>query len=375
MTEQKDSRRSLRCLAVLAAIVVIIYGINQARSVLVLFLVSVFLAVLGMPPVFWLIRKRFPSSLAVLTVVAGMIIVLLLVGVVLGTSISSFSAALPLYQTRLQEQILGIKTLLAGKGVELTDKIILDYLNPGRVMGLTAGLLTGLGSAFSNIVLILLTVTFILFEALSFPVKFCAALGDRPAAFQQFSRFGSDIKRYMVIQTGISLTTGIVIAIWLSILGVDFPVLLGLLAFLLHYVPSLGSIISAIPAFILAFIQFGIGRAALAVAGYLAVGFVIGNVIHPRLMGQKLGLSTLVVFLSLIFWGSLLGPIGMVLCVPFTMALKFAFESSDSTRWIAVFLGNDPAREMTPPGAPLEAEKKKKDRKMIDPMEKLHRIK
>ena len=358
MTEQKDSQRTLSFLAILAAIVVIIWGIYQARSVLVLFLVSVFLAVLGMPPVFWLIRKRVPSALAILIAVAGMIVVLLLVGLVLGTSISSFSAALPLYQARLQEQILGIKTLLAGRGVEFTDKIILDYLNPGRVMGLTAGLLAGLGSAFSNIVLILLTVTFILFEASSFSVKFRSALGDRPIVFQQFNRFMTDIKRYMVIQTAISLTTGILIAAWLAVLGVDFPILLGLLAFLLNYVPNLGSIIAVIPALILAFIQFGIGRAALTVAGYLAVGFVIGNVVQPRLMGQKLGLSTLVVFLSLIFWGSLLGPIGMVLCVPFTMALKFAFESSGSTRWIAVFLGNDPALEVTP----LEAKRKRKRR-------------
>jgi AI-2 transport protein TqsA len=350
MPEQKDSRRALVFLAILAAIVVIIYGIYQARSVLVLFLVSVFLAVLGMPPVFWLIRKRVPSALSVLIVVAGMIVVLLLIGVVLGTSISSFSDALPQYQARLQEQILGIKTLLAGRGVEFTDKIIFEYLNPGRVMGLTAGLLAGLGSAFSNIVLILLTVTFILLEASSFPVKFHSAFGDRPSVFQQFNRFVKDIKRYMVIQTGISLTNGVLIAAWLAVLGVDFPVLLGLLAFLLNYVPNLGSIIAVIPAFILAFIQFGLGRAVLTVAGYTTVGFVIGNVVQPRLMGQKLGLSTLVVFLSLIFWGSLLGLIGMVLCVPFTMAMKFAFESSSSTRWIAVFLGNDPELEAAPPG-------------------------
>ena len=357
MTEQENSQQLLRFLAITAALVVIIWGINQARSVLVLFLVSVFLAVLGMSPVYWLTRRRVPSAVAVLIVVAGMIIVLLLVGVVLGTSISSFSAALPLYQTRLQEQIMGIKILLAGRGIEFTDRIILEYLNPGRVMSLTAGLLAGLGSAFSNIVLILLTVAFLLFETSSFPDKFRKALGDRPKVFQKFSGFVDDIKRYMVIQTGISLTAGILIAAWLAALGVDFPILLGLLAFLLNYVPNLGSIIAVIPAFILAFIQFGIGRAALTVAGYLAVGFIIGNVVQPRLMGKKLGLSTLVVFLSLIFWGSLLGLIGMVLCVPFTMALKFACESSQSTRWIAVFLGNDPS-----PKIPRPVAKKKKTR-------------
>ncbi len=129
----------------------------------------------------------------------------------------------------------------------------------------------------------------------------------------------------------------------------DFPVLWGFLAFLLHYVPNLGQIMAAIPAVLLALIQLGMGPAALAAAGYLVVGFTLGNVVEPRLMGRKLGLSTLVVFLSLIFWGSLLGPIGVVLCIPFTMTLKFAFESSKSTRWIAILLESEKSTESIPP--------------------------
>jgi predicted PurR-regulated permease PerM len=327
-------------LVIAAALVLIIWGINQARSVL--FLVSVFLSVLGMPPVLWLTRKRVPSAVAVLIVMAGMIAIVLLIGVVLGTSIKSFSDALPLYQTRLQEKIMGLQTILAGRHIAFTDKVLFDTLNPAGVMRLTASLLAGLGSAFSNMVLILLTVTFILLEASVFPVKLRLMLGNPQPVFRRFARFVDDIKRYMVIQTAINLAVGILAGAWLAVLGLDFPVLLGLLAFLLNYVPSVGSVIAVIPPVILAFIQFGLGRAALAAAGYLVVGFIVGNVVQPKLMGQKLGLSTLVVFLSLIFWGSMLGLIGMILCVPFTMALKFAFESSENTRWIAVFLGNDP---------------------------------
>jgi len=191
----------------------------------------------------------------------------------------------------------------------------------------------------SNIVLILLTVTFIMLEASSFPVKLRAVLGDPEAVFPQFSRFVETMKRYMVIQTGISLVTGILVGGWLAILGVDFPIIWGLMAFLLNFIPNLGSIIAAIPAVLLALIQLGIGRAALAAAGYVLVNFVIGNVLQPRLLGRGLGLSTLVVFLSLIFWGSLLGLVGMVLSIPITMAFKIAFESNESTRWIAVVLG------------------------------------
>jgi len=153
----------------------------------------------------------------------------------------------------------------------------------------------------------------------------------------------------MVIKTLISLATGILIAIWLSILGVDFPVLWGFLAFLLNYVPNVGSTVAAVPAVLLALIQLGMAHAALAAAGYMAVNFILDNVIETRLMGRRLGLSTLVVFLSLIFWGSLLGPIGMVLCIPFTMTLKFACECSEDTRWIAMLLGREPSTENIPP--------------------------
>jgi AI-2 transport protein TqsA len=230
---------------------------------------------------------------------------------------------------------------LAAKHIIVTEKNLLEYLNPGSVMSLVAGLFTGMGSVLSNIVLILLTVAFILLEASSFPIKLRSVLGDPQRTFPQYTKFVNDIKRYMVIKTIISLIAGITIGLWLFILGVDFPILWGFLAFLLHYIPNLGQIMASIPAVLLTFLQLGVGPAVFAAAGYLAVGFILGNMVEPRLMGRKLGLSTLIVFLSLIFWGSLLGPIGVVLCIPFTMTLKFAFENSKSTRWIAVLLESE----------------------------------
>ena len=157
------------------------------------------------------------------------------------------------------------------------------------------------------------------------------------------------MKRYMIIKTIIGLATGILIAFWLYILGVDYPILWGFLAFLLNYIPNLGSVVAAIPAVILAVIQLGFGSAVLVAAGYFAVNFVIGNIIEPRLMGRKLRLSTLVVFLSLIFWGGLLGLVGAILSIPLTMTLKFAFESNERTRWIAMLLGSEKMDEVSKP--------------------------
>jgi predicted PurR-regulated permease PerM len=349
MTEETKAFSGTRILGIAAALVIIIYGINQAQSVVALLLISVFLALIATPPVLWMERKRVPSFVAVMIVMAVMITLLVIIGGVVGASLSTFSDALPFYQKRLQEQVFALKPLLASKHIVVTDKVLLEYLNPGPIIGLVVGLLGKMGSALSDIVLILLTVSFILLEASSFPIKLRSVLGDPLRAFPQFTKFVNDIKRYMVIKTIINLIAGVIIGLWLYILGVDFPVLWGFVAFLLHYVPNIGSIICAIPAVLLALVELGVGPAALAAAGYLVVGFTLGNVIEPRLMGRRLGLSTLVVFLSLIFWGSVLGPIGVVLCIPFTMTLKFALESSKSTRWIAVLLGSEKSIESIPP--------------------------
>ena len=349
MTEKNDPLRETRFLVIAAALVIIIYGITQAQSVVALLLVSVFLALLGTPPVLWLERKRVPSSLAVMIVMACMIILVLIVVAVVGTSLSTFSDALPFYQKRLHEQVLALIAFMATKNIIVTEKVMLEYLNPGSVMSLTAGLFAGMGSALSNIILILLTVTFILLEASSFPHKLRSVLGDPQRTFPQFTVFVKDIRRYMIIKTIISLIAGVIIGLWLFILGVDFPILWGFIAFLLHFVPNVGQIIAAIPAVLLTLIQLGLGPAALVAGGYLVVGFTLGNAVEPRLMGRKLGLSTLVVFLSLVFWGGLLGLIGVILCIPFTMTLKFAFENNKNTQWIAVLLGSEKSAESISP--------------------------
>jgi AI-2 transport protein TqsA len=239
MHDQEYVHRGTSFLVVAASFVIIIWGIYQAQSVLVLLLVALFLAIIGAPPLLWLKQKHIPSVLAVLIVLAGMIIILLMVGGLVGTSLSSFSDSVPFYQKRIEENILAIRTFLASKGIVITDTALLGNINPGAVMSLTAGLISGLSSTLSSIFLILLTATFILLEVSSFPVKLRAILDDPRADFSHFKKFIEDINRYMTIKTGVSATTGILIGIWMSILGVDFPILWGFLAFVLNYVPSL----------------------------------------------------------------------------------------------------------------------------------------
>jgi predicted PurR-regulated permease PerM len=139
-----------------------------------------------------------------------------------------------------------------------------------------------------------------------------------------------------------SLATGVMVWLWLTILGVDYPILWGLLAFMFNYVPNIGSIIAAIPAILLTSVQAGYGTAFLTAGGYIVFNVSISNLIEPRFMGSGLGISTLVVFLSLIFWGWVLGPVGMLLSIPLTMTMKIALSCSEETSWISTLIGAAP---------------------------------
>jgi len=145
----------------------------------------------------------------------------------------------------------------------------------------------------------------------------------------------------LVIKTLISAAEALAIWLWLLILGVDYPLLWGTLVFLLNYVPNIGSLIAALPVVLLALVQLGVGSALLTVLGFVIVNIILGNLIEPKVMGKGLSLSTLVVFLSMVFWGWVLGPIGMILSVPMTSLVKIALESYKDTRGVAIMLGSD----------------------------------
>ena len=344
--------RWTRLLVLAAAFAIVVRAVHEAQSALVFLLVAAFFAMLATPPVLWLERRGLPSAVAALLVVAGMVVILLVLGGSVGASLNGFYEQAPAYQARLDLQLGKVRSLFSSFGVRGVDKVVLGYLDPAAVLRLTGSLLASLGSALSDLVIVVLTITFILLEASSFPVKLRAVLGDPRQVFPGVTRFVAELERYVVIKTLVSLATGALVGGWLALLGVDFPIVWGFLAFLLNYVPNVGSTLAAIPAVLLAFVQLGALRAAAAAAGFMTINFVLDNVVESKLMGRRLRLSTLVVFLSLMLWGSLLGPVGMVLCIPLTMALRFACESDPATRWIAVLLGPEVPEPPPSPAAP-----------------------
>jgi predicted PurR-regulated permease PerM len=340
MTTTEKSQTTMFILTI-AALVIIVAGMKAAQAIIIPFLLSGFIAIICGPPLVWLRKKGLPTVLAILVVILGVSLLTLLITALIGSSVNDFSQELPVYQAKLDNKTAQLANLLGNLGVNIEDKTLAEYIDPGAAMHFAAKLLSGFGNVLSNAFIIMLTVIFLLLEASSFRTKIQNAFADRRPGFSltAFDHFIDSVNQYMAIKTWVSLATGIFIAAWLAVLKVDYPLLWGLLAFLLNYVPNIGSIIAAIPPTLLALIQLGPTAALLTAGGYALVNIVIGNVIEPRFMGKGLGLSTLVVFFSLAFWGWVLGPVGMLLSVPLTMTVKIALANSEETNWISTMMG------------------------------------
>jgi AI-2 transport protein TqsA len=355
MTEGMKIARSTSALVTLAALVIVIAGLRAAESILVPFLLAAFISTIAATPLLWLQRRGAPTGVALIAVIGLIIVGGSALGALIGSSVREFTDAVPFYEERLRA--LGDQGLavLADYGIEVSRDIVIGYFDPGFAMRMVGRTMSGLGGVLSNTVLILLTVIFILLEASSFPRKLRDVLANPSSSLPRFRSFAETMNRYMAIKTTISLATGLLVWLLNTILGVDFAVLWGVLAFLLNYVPNIGSIIAAVPAVLLATVQIGITESLLLAAGYFGINTLMGNAIEPRYMGRGLGLSTLVVWLSLVFWGWALGPVGMLLSVPLTVTLRIALENQPSTHWIAVLLGPEDELESAPESAQAAA--------------------
>ena len=336
-TDQRSN--AARVLLITAAFIVVVAGMQAAKTIMVPVLLAAFISITCSQPLFWLKERKVPTGLAFLIVILTILFFVSLIAGLIASSINDFSAKLPSYEARLEELTNVTLGWLERNHVDVIRLELGKIFNGVAVMKFVAMLLSLLGGLLTNGLLILLTVIFMLLEAMNIHPKLQAIFRDPDASLGQIKYFTGTVNRYLAIQTGISLSTGVCVAIFLIIMGVDYPLLWGVLAFLLNYIPNIGSIMAAVPPILLTVIQLGLERAVGVLIGYLAIFMIIGNVISPRLMGRGLGLSTLVVFLSLIFWGWVLGPMGMLLSVPLTMTIKIALGGSEDTRWISVLLG------------------------------------
>ena len=333
---------------VLASVVIVLAGARFASPLLVPFLLALFIAIICGTPINRLQDKGLPPWLAATTV--GLVLAgsLALLFVLLGTTAEDFVQALPNYQAQFAQLVDSWTHWLAAKGVTVSRTGLEEALDPAAALGFFGGFISGFGDVLSNFVLILFTVVFLLADASSFGAKLGASEQQNHGRYlEAFKDLVVAMNSYITTKTLVSALTGALVWVGLTLLDVEFAVLWAFLAFILNFVPNIGSIVAAIPPVLLSLLEADPVLSGLIIGLYVGINMLVGNVIEPRWMGQRLGLSTLAVFLSLVFWGWMFGAVGMLLSVPLTMTLKHLALQHPSTVWLAVLLSNSPGLEET----------------------------
>ncbi|KZN50124.1 AI-2E family transporter [Pseudoalteromonas luteoviolacea] len=329
-----------KSLVVLASLFIVLAGIKLANDIVVPFILAAFIAIICNPLLRFFASYRIPKGAAIVIIIALVALLGMSLAGLVGQSLNDFSLQLPSYREALQDKFIWLVDTAANYNILIDKQQLISLFDPGKMIDVATNMLAGFGGVMANIFLILLTVVFMLFEAPMLSKKVHLALDDPQMKMQQIDRFLDSINSYLAIKTGVSLATGVLAGFLLWLLDVDYFVLWGVLAFLLNYIPNIGSIIAAVPPVLLALVTHGPVVSGLVAAGYLSINTIMGNMIEPKYMGKGVGLSTLVVFVSLIFWGWLLGTVGMLLSVPLTMVVKIGLENSEDGRWLATMLGS-----------------------------------
>jgi AI-2 transport protein TqsA len=338
MNNNLKDGQSLTVLKV-AAFVIIIAGMVLAKTIIAPFLIALFISIICAQPIFWLEKKRVPKGLAVIIVLIGILSIFFGFGYLIGGAISSFTTNVPDYETSLSSITDSFLNFLNSNGIVVTREQLPKMFDTTKIFNLTIMAVNELVNMMGNAFLVFLTIIFMLLELSTIPDKLKAVFRGPDESLEYLTTIVTSIRHYLGIKTIISVVTSILIYIALSIIGLDYAILWAIIAGLLNYIPNIGSIIAAVPALLFALVQLGLGSAIWTLVSFMAVNNILGNFIEPRIMGKGLGLSTLVVFTSLIFWGFVLGTVGMFLSVPLTITIKIILEQNEKTRWIAILLG------------------------------------
>jgi AI-2 transport protein TqsA len=321
-----------------AAVVVVIAGMRASAGILVPFLLAVFVAVICAPLYQAMRRRGLPSSVSMLALVLIILAAMLLLVGAIERAVGVLSGNMPGYLAAFSTQTDKLWVWLGAHGLELPEATLRDSFNPQVLLRHAGTVASTLGDVLITTFIVVLVAIFILLEGSALPDKMRGVHGLSTDTWNRLSQIVADVRRYMFLKTIMSLLTGALIALWSMAVGIDFPIALGILAFALNYIPTIGSIVAAIPGILLAFVEFGLGSAALTTVAYVVINIGVSNGIEPRYLGHGLGLSPLVVIICVLFWGWVLGPMGMLLAVPLTMSVKIALESDEHTKWLALLM-------------------------------------
>lgn len=329
-----------RMLVIVAAAVAILAGMRASATILSPIILGLVITIAWNPGADWLRRRGLhPTAAALAGIVAG-IVLLGMVAALVWISLIQLQDKLPTYQPRIAALQAVIMDKLRILPIDTSRLLSSETFQPASLVGYTLRIIRRLTQTAGNLVFLVLLMAFMMLEAINFPAKLRAALGSHSAAIKRLKELGECIESYMLINAAFGLGAAVINTALLLALGVDFAFLWGVLSFLLSFVPNIGFIIALVPPTLLALIEFGFARAAIVVGGYLLINFVSDNVIKPKFVGASIGLSPLIVVVSLLFWAWLLAPLGALVAVPLSIAVKFLFDGFEESRWMAKLMSD-----------------------------------
>jgi AI-2 transport protein TqsA len=326
-----------RVIVALAAVVVVLVGLRVGAPILNPILFAVVLALLFSPLYSWLRRRGLPTPLA-------LVIMLIFVGAIfaglfftLGASISRFTERLGFYTAQLNGQLNDLEALIERLG--LSDVDLKEVVKPGALAEALGVVLSGIAGFLSDLFLILAIMLFLLAEGGALMDRLRASVPEDNPQIARLTVFGRNVVRQFGLRAIVNLVTGTGVTVLLLVLGVDFPLLWGILTFFLSFVPYVGLVLAVAPAVVLALAEFGLSRAVLVIAGVVVINVLAENVLSPMMMGRGLNLSPTIVFLAFILWAWVLGGPGAFLAVPITMFVIVMLDTFPETRWLARLMG------------------------------------
>lgn len=325
-----------------AAVAVVALFLRAASSFIAPILLAVFVTIIMAPVLDWMRRRGLPKWGAV-AVIAFILLDIGSIIVLVGTgAVESFRDTLPTFQERITILTDDLETWLKSIGLAGSDVAVPDILDGRMLTIVTRTVVSNISGSLGTALLVLLLVVFMLAETGSLRAKVRAAFGLSDVHEQRLIRLLRGVNHYVMIKVLTSLAIAFCVWLLLLFMGIDFAILWAILAFFLNFIPFIGNILMMIPAILVAVVQYDVQAAIIVAIGYVAVNGIIGNVIEPRVMGRGLGMSTVAVFVSLMFWGWIFGAVGVFLSVPLTMAIIALMEAHPTSRPVAILLGSPP---------------------------------
>jgi AI-2 transport protein TqsA len=345
----------LRVMLFLAATVVVMVGMRLGAPILNPILFAVVLSLLFSPVYSWLRRHSIPTPLALVLMLVGLTLLFGGIFLLLGVSIARFSGDIGSYTGKLNGQVDNLQQL--AKSLGLSNVNLHDAVKPSALAGAIADVLGGLADFLSDIFLILLITLFLLAEGPAMMGRLRASAGSDHPQLKSMMTFGHSVVRQLGLRALVNLFTGAGVVVLLWVLGVDFPLMWGILTFFLSFIPWIGLPIAVAPAVVLALAEHGVDRALLVIAGVIVINIIAENLLSPMMMGRGLSLSPTVLFIGFIFWAWLLGGPGAFLAAPLTIFVALIFQTFPETRWIAsLVVVGAPGTDASDTGAPAPEE-------------------